>query len=48
VEVFLEDAVREIDRHLVACERREARAELDVQVMERGPLQSVAGGRLAV
>jgi hypothetical protein len=48
VEVLLEDAVREIDRHLVAREGREARAELNVQVMKRGPLQSVAGGRLAV
>ena len=39
VEMLLEDAVRKIDRHLVACEGREARAELNVKVMKRGSLQ---------
>ena len=48
VEMLLEDAVRKIDRHLVACEGREARAELNVKVMKRGSLQPLAGGRLDV
>src|SRR5262245_4777628 len=48
VEMLLEDAGRKIDRHLVSSERREASAELDVQVMKRGALQSGAGGRLEV
>src|SRR5262245_7307370 len=48
VEMLLEDAVREIDRHLVSRERREASTELDVQVMKRGPLQYEAGGSLDV
>ena len=48
VEMLLEDAVREIDRHLVSCERGEASTQLDVQVMKRGPLQYGAGGRWAV
>ncbi len=38
VEVLGEDARRILDRHVVAGERRDARAELDVQGVERGLL----------
>ena len=37
VQVFGENAAPILDRHFVACERREARAEFDVQRVERGP-----------
>ena len=44
VQVLLEDAGRELHRHLVACERDEARAELRVQRIEWRALQGAAGG----
>src|SRR5277367_6392559 len=36
MQVFGENAAPILDRHFVACERREARAEFEVQRVERG------------
>src|SRR5271169_5393446 len=36
MQVFGENAAPILDRHFVACERREARAEFEVQGVERG------------
>ncbi|MOA41288.1 hypothetical protein D3C78_1632350 [compost metagenome] len=38
VQVFLEHAQRVLDRHRVACERHHARAQFQVQVVQRGML----------
>jgi hypothetical protein len=48
VQVLLEDAAPELDRHLVTGKRSEARAELDVQRMERRALEIGRSERFGV
>src|SRR5262249_9380678 len=40
VQMLLEDAAGKLDRHLIPCEGHEAGAELDMEIMKRGTLQS--------